>query len=443
MARGFRGACVAALLTGAAGASSVQVAAQTAPVTTPPANIILPNYLGVSAGPYGGLESSASVARVGDPSAAWFNPAGLSRAIGAEITGSAGLYQFTTVSPQQALDFDGGSTQQLPNLVGFTVKAGSSLTAGLALVTTNSWIQNTDAQLVVQSSPDRRRFSYSADSELSRRVAAMSVGYTRGGAWRLGAGLAMSFTSLRLVESISDRKADTSVLRTVLVSSRASGSTLQVRPQFGAQFDGGQRFRAGLLVRAPGFTVYRQGSMVFDSTIDNGDQAAGASIFDTGARFDQRLPAEVHGGVAYVGDRVVVEFDAQGYTGIDPYPMVSSTEPILTYSDGPAGAPVVSSIPFPGLTSASRGFANLTVGGHYVLSPSRTMRLHFGVATDRSPVADADQIFGRADMQTWTLGLSGSMGRLTFAAGANVRSGTADNITIRNLLDGQTVQTAV
>ena len=71
------------------------------------------------------------------------------------------------------------------------------------------------------------------------------------------------------------------------------------------------------------------------------------------------------------------------------------------------------------------------------------MLLHFGVASDRSPVADGDQIFGHADMLSWTLGLSGSMGRFTFAAGTNVHSGTADNITIRNLLDGRTVQTDV
>jgi hypothetical protein len=442
MSTGFRSARVVVLSLGAVCAASVRVAAQTGPVVTSPPNIVLPNYLGVSAGPYGGLESVASVARAGDPSAAWFNPAGLSRATGAEITGSAGLYQFTTVSPQE-LDQDGGSTEQLPNLVGFTVKVGASLTAGLALVTTNSWIQNTDAQHLAQSGSSERRSSYSADSELSRRVGTMSVGYTRSGPWRLGAGLALSFTSLRLVGTTSDRVADSALLRTAIVSSRTSGSTLQIRPIFGAQLDAGEHWRAGLLLRAPGFTVYRRGSMVLDSTLDSGDQAAGASIFDPGARFDERLPVEIHGGLAYVGNRIVVEFDAQAYTGIDAYSMFSSTEPVLTYTDGPSSAPVVTSTPFPGIISASRAFSNISVGGHYVLSPTRSMRLHVGMAMDRSPVADADQIFGRADMLSWTIGLSGSMGRLTFAAGANVRSGTADNFTVRNLLDGQTIPTAV
>src|SRR5262245_47819901 len=69
------------------------------PLVTPPPNVVLPNPNGVPVGPFGGLEGGAYVARVDDPSAAWFNPAGLSRAKTAQITGSAGLYQFTSVSP--------------------------------------------------------------------------------------------------------------------------------------------------------------------------------------------------------------------------------------------------------------------------------------------------------------------------------------------------------
>jgi hypothetical protein len=441
MSHGVRHALVVALAAGALGAGSIPAAAQTAAVTPPP-NIALPNYLGVPAGPFGGLESSASVARAGDPSSAWFNPAGLSRALGAEISGSAGLYQFTTVTPQ-ALNESGGSTEQLPNFVGFTVKAGESLTAGLALVTTRSWVQNTDAQTFVLSGAEQARLLYSSDSELSRRVAALSVGYTRGGPWRLGGGLALSYSSLDLAETVSDRRTDPALLRTAILSSKVSGSATHIGALVGAQYDAGPRWRAGVLLRTPGFIIYRQGSIVLDGSIDSGSQALGASMFDTEARFDERLPAELHGGIAYVGDRAVVELDVQAYSGIDRYPMISSPEPILTYIDNDTGPPQIASAPFPGLHSESRAFANVSVGGHYVLSSNRTLRLHFGIGLDRSPVADGDQIFGRADLFSWTLGLSGAVGRLTFAAGANVRTGTADNIAIRNPLDGQIVETEV
>jgi hypothetical protein len=53
---------------------------------------VLSNYNSVAVGPFGGLEGFAFVARVGDPSAAWFNPAGLAREGTAQISGSAGVY---------------------------------------------------------------------------------------------------------------------------------------------------------------------------------------------------------------------------------------------------------------------------------------------------------------------------------------------------------------
>src|SRR5262245_30787828 len=60
------------------------------PLLTPPPNVVLPNANGVPVGPFGGLEGGAYVARVDDPSSAWFNPAGLSRAKTGQISGSAG-----------------------------------------------------------------------------------------------------------------------------------------------------------------------------------------------------------------------------------------------------------------------------------------------------------------------------------------------------------------
>src|SRR6186713_891282 len=93
--------------------------AQIDQVVTPPPNLVVSNYDSVPVGPFGGLEGTAYVARVGDPSAAWFNPAGLARQSGAQISGSAGVYQRTSITPQ-ALPNHGGSFQQLPNFVGFT-----------------------------------------------------------------------------------------------------------------------------------------------------------------------------------------------------------------------------------------------------------------------------------------------------------------------------------
>jgi hypothetical protein len=99
-----------------AGASSAW--AQSDPLVTPPPNVVLPNANGVPVGPFGGLEAGAYVARVNDPSATWFNPAG---------------------------------------------------TAGFAIVTTNSWQQETNSEILLGTAASGERFGYSASADFSKR----------------------------------------------------------------------------------------------------------------------------------------------------------------------------------------------------------------------------------------------------------------------------------
>ena len=130
--------------------------AQTPDVLTSPPNIVVPNYEGIPVGPFAGLEASAYVARTDDPSAAWFNPAGLSRAKGAQISGSAGLYQYTKLSPS-IYPGAGSSVEHVPNLVGFTMQKGQ-LTGGVAILTPVSWSQTTNLEVFAPSGPNLERF---------------------------------------------------------------------------------------------------------------------------------------------------------------------------------------------------------------------------------------------------------------------------------------------
>jgi hypothetical protein len=206
-------------------------------VTTPPPNLLVPNYDSVPVGPFGGLEGRAHVARVSDPSAAWFNPAGLVKLDTAQISGGAGVYEFTSVTPR-SLPSQGGSIQQVPNYVGVSFKPRDVITVGAALVTTNSWNQETDAQLFTTlPTGDQERFAYSADSSFSQRILAMSAGYRAMGGRRYGGGLAFSLVNLRLVQSASDRIGDASGLQSLLISTRISGSALQLRSQVGVQYE--------------------------------------------------------------------------------------------------------------------------------------------------------------------------------------------------------------
>src|SRR3954468_3112193 len=106
------------MATAIIGARPAPGLAQAEAITTAPPNIIVPNYNGVPVGPLGGLEGSAYVARASDTSAPWLNPAGLTKA-GTQISGTAGTYKLTTVSPR-FLPTNGGATSQIPNLFGIT-----------------------------------------------------------------------------------------------------------------------------------------------------------------------------------------------------------------------------------------------------------------------------------------------------------------------------------
>jgi len=416
--------------------------AQIDAVSTPPPNLVLNNYNSVPVGPYGGLEGAAYAARVGDPSAAWFNPAGLARQNNAQISGSAGVYEHTSVTPD-SLPNRGGSLQQLPNFVGFTFAPRPRLTLGAALLTTNAWNQETDSQLITSVPAGQQRFAYSADSDFEQRVLAFGAGYRGNGPWRFGGGLAFSLMSLRLVQSVSDRLADSTGLRTVLVTARTSGSSVQLRSQFGVQYDTSQ-FRLGAAVRTPGLKLYRSGSVTLDGTLDAGPGSLGASMFDPDATFEQHQPWEFQGGGAWVHERVELELDLQAFSPISAYSMVSSDQPTLTYVDaGTNQPPTVVSRPFGGFTTESNGVVNVSAGGHVKLLKDRDLRLHGSVGNNQSPVGSQDVLFNKVDLLTWSLGLSGSLGKFIFAAGFNHQSGTANDVAVRNLLNGQVVHSAM
>jgi hypothetical protein len=416
--------------------------AQSPDVLTSPPNIVVPNYEGIPVGPFAGLEAGAYVARTDDPSAAWFNPAGLSRAKGAQISGSAGLYQYTKLSPS-SFTGTGSSVEHVPNLVGFTIQK-DQLTMGAAILTPVSWSQTTNLEAFVPSGTNMERFSYSADSDFYRRVIAGSAGYDSKKGWRVGGGLTFMYTSLKMAQTISDRVAESTGLRTLLVSSIIRGSDTKIGAVGGFQADLKTHIRVGAVLRTSGFSIYRSGTATLEGTDKIGSASEGSSFFDPSAEFHYKVPFEITGAIAWVANRGEIETAVHGYTSISPYALISSpVQAILYHDDGLGGPPTFTQLPFAGLTSASRSIANVSVGGHYKLFSDREMRLHFGITSDLSPVAPEDQVFDKVDLMAWTVGVSGRFSKLTYAAGFNYRSGTSDSITVSNLISRQPVNTEI
>ena len=74
---------------------------------------------------------------------------------------------------------------------------------------------------------------------------------------------------------------------------------------------------------------------------------------------------------------------------------------------------------------------------------NRDLRLHAGIGGNESPVSTEDQVFNKVDLVIWSIGLSGSLGRFQFSAGFNHQSGSAEDVMLRNLLNGQVVRSAI
>jgi hypothetical protein len=415
--------------------SSVSLCAQQSPdLVTPPANILLPNYNSVPVGPYGGIESGAWVARVGDPSAAWINPAGLSRGESAQVSGSSGVFQVATITPS-ALPNSGGSIQNVPSLVGFTVRNlfGGGCTLGVAVLTANEWNQGTDLQVIQEGTDGQQRFTYSANSQYESLVGAASLGYVSG-RWRLGGGLALIETNIGRDAVVSERVVSGTNLVSLLVSSRGSGTAIQVRPLLGLQYDASKHVLFGAAVRTPAFTLYESGSYTAEAVADGGAASQGVSFFDPNAAFEYRFPFEIHTAAAYVTPRAEIELDVHGFTPIGAYTLLSSPQPIVTYAGAGNGtAPVIGTEPFTGLTSQSRGVVNVSVGGHVALTGAGVWRIHFGALTDRSPVSSQDQVFTQVNMYGGTLGVSGTKKGLVFTVGLDYRTGSSDKVLLRHL----------
>jgi hypothetical protein len=320
-------------------------------VATIPPNVVLGNYDSVPVGPFGGLEAGAYVARVSDSSAAWFNPAGLSRVPNAQISASAGVYKWIAVAPEH-LPHSGGSVQNLPNFVGGTFHLRGGINGGAVFLTTNSWLQEINSELVASVRNGQERLGYSADSLFVRRVAAVGAGASIGQGWRVGTGLSLSMTDLRLVQGISDRLVDSSGVRTLVVTARTAGSAAQLRAQAGVQYDAAL-LRFGAAIRTPGLTLRREGTITLDGVVDRGATSLGASLFDANAHFDDRLPWELQAGVALVAERAEAEVNVRAYTPVAPHSLMATNEPTRIYGDAGSGVPTVATHPFDGLTSAS------------------------------------------------------------------------------------------
>jgi len=417
--------------------------AQSTSVATPPPNVLLPNANGVPPGQTANLEGGAYVARADDSSSNWYNPAGLARASTSSVSATGGAYQGTTVK-MSAFPDEGGSFTHLPAVVGAVFKpqkGASAWTFGFSVIQSNYWNNAIATQLLISQAPTQERFGYTAASQFSRIQGSLAAAHDSSG-WRYGVALAAEFISLEKDQTASDSLQIQTGLSSLVGSSHFTGDVAQLRLTAGVQRDLSKEWKLGATVRLPGVALYSSGVATIEGVAAARGQNASVNLFAPDARFQYKVPLQAAVGVAYVRPRFEAELSVRATASQSSYSLFSSDASVTTVADDGRGGPPVTQVrPWTGLTSYPRGFADAAIGGHVVVTENGIWKLHFGYATNRSPVTSQDQVFNAVDLHAITVGIGGQVKHFQASLGLRYEFGTSADTVIHELPTGQPVTT--
>jgi hypothetical protein len=381
-----------------------------------PQSLVITNYDRLPVGAQEALEAGAYVARVGDSTSGWYNPAGLARVERTTIGASATGFESDIVS-LEGLEKEGGglSLYELPSffgaVLGKDVLGSDRWRIGLSVTKPISWNQNIEA--VAQGS---LRVTYSSHVSFSTLVPAISASYAPADWIRVGAGVGMSITSLSEVRSLSVVGSTPAAAPGFLRALDGRGVVWNLTGDVGAQWDVTDHLVLGVMVRFPGLKVLDSGSLSYQNVANDGTPWGQVYFHDAQAAFDYRLPLDVNAGLAWHSTDFDLELDVRYHSAVPEYSLLSTQKSAQVTTTAPDGTPVVTLVPFPALRNSARQVWNGSVGGRAALGNGWS--LHAGFYGDRSPTDPAGpSLFRAIDMYGATAGaelrdehLSGSLG---------------------------------
>ncbi|MGA8892650.1 MAG: hypothetical protein WB493_13850 [Anaeromyxobacteraceae bacterium] len=410
--------------------AAVPARAQTGgnPSVVPP-SAILTNYDRVLIGQEEALEAGAFVARVGDSTAVWYNPAGLALVDRSVIGASATGYELNTLDLGEIQATTGKVTlAQLPSyfggVLGRDVLGSDAWRIGFAATKPTSWTAALNGAALTN-----------APVVYSSRVSISTLEPTVAASWRpvpsvrLGAGFGVAITSIYQTQILSVRSqllaANGAILRTV----DASGVTWGVLGTVGAQWDITDRLVAGMSLRTPTGKILSTGSLTYESTSIQGTTSTQSYFRDSNASFAYKLPLDLNFGLAWREKRFDVEFDVRFHSGITPYTMLGSDEPVTTVATDASGAITTTTSPFPGITYGAHQVWNVALGGRYALDDSWS--LHGGFYTDLAPADEnTGAVFRTVNLYGLTTGAKLRGENLSGSLGVGLGWGKSDEFTL-------------
>jgi hypothetical protein len=421
-------------------------AAAQVPTIVSPANIIFPNFNGQQPGLTGSLEVGAMVARGEDASSTWYNPAGLSRVDSSSMTGSAGAVQWLWVSPN-AFPNKAYSATHLPVQLGLAWKEPFDYmgwTAAFNFSASNSWQDDLSTELQVGTPQAPERFAYAASSKYTRYVASVGAGYTPDKKLRFGGSIDLELTRMNQAQSVNDRILGSPRATSLLVASYSNAAFTHLRATFGMQYDVSEKLLIGGVIKTPGIAMSHGGSAGLDATLYKNGTTTNLSYYDGSPTMQYKMPFEFAAGVAYIAGRLTFEGDIRITQGGGVYDFFTPNRTVTGIVDnGGASTPQAVETSFRTFQMDQRSVVDVRVGGRYELSPKGKMTLHAGFASNNSPVGEGDEVFQKANLRRFTVGLSGEKGRFIFAGGFDYQAGTTPLYDVYTAQNGQIIKTTV
>jgi len=406
-------------------------AAQGLPIPLPKA-LIFPNYDNVLVGQNQALEAGAYIARTGDASANFYNPAGLVVSEKTSLDASSTGYVVTRID-SETLNTSITSTKidAVPGYFGIVIappftdsrnlRLGASITRGVAW-SPGPIDETTDA-------PDFAtidRITYSTEASFQTLV------YQVAGAWapvadrsfRLGLAVGVSQTSYSADSTFSGQLSLGGQPSHFLSTLRAEGDEWDVIFTLGAQWEILRGLTLGALVRSSGLRIGNGSLLTYESAFVRPVAPMSSFFRDENGQFQYKQPWEASLGIAYHFGVAELEADLRFHDAVSPYSFYHSNEPLQIFVQNPDGTITTSTQPAPTITYSARRVYNVAAGGNVKLS--RILTLHGGFYATFSPVADpATSPLRQADLYGFTGGLDFQLEHFGASVGAGYQFGTS------------------
>ena len=412
----------------------------------PPTGVI-PNYDRVAIGQAEALEGGAYVARTNDAGANWYNPAGLVEVDKVSLNAAASGYEVTRTT-LEGLGTETSRTRFTPVgryfglVVGRPIVKRRDIRVGISFSRPVGWDPGgiSSAITFAPAGGGTETIGFNSLVSFATSMPSLGIGYRVADNVRLGASATFAVTNLGVSQLLSDRFLDgpTSLALDRVVTVDATGK--QFIFAGGIQWDATTHLRIGAQVRTPGLQVGGTANVVYERA-EFGTNGIDDLVFrDEKAAFRYKYPLNLIGGVAWVDSTWALEVNVRYHGSIAAYDLIASELTGQRVVIPVSADPVATQPAFEPVVQEAKAIVNLAVGGSFKVS--RSVRLHAGFFTDRSPVANVEtSIFRSMDLAGGAVGASLAVGRLSGSLGFTGSFGTSDPRDIGPSLSGSVTET--